>query len=164
MSENKDVVVRDYLSEIREIFNSDKTIEEKRELLSDYHESDIADILDELEDDERQKLFDILGNETLGEVILYSEDLDEIVEELEPQRLADIIETLDADDAIDVLEELDEDDAKEVLEFIEDEEVKEDIIAIAKYDDDVIGSEMSNNFISISISDSIKSAMKKVIK
>ena len=164
MSENKDVVVRDYLSEIREIFNSDKTIEEKRELLSDYHESDIADILDELEDDERQKLYDILGNETLGEVILYSEDLDEIVEELEPQRLADIIETLDADDAIDVLEELNEDDAKEVLEFIEDEEVKEDIIAIAKYDDDVIGSEMSNNFISISITDSIKSAMKKVIK
>ena len=133
-SENKEVVVRNYLDEIREIFNSDKTNEEKRELLADYHESDIADILDELEEDERKKLYEILGDETLGEVILYSEDLDEIVEELEPQRLADIIETLDADDAIDVLEELTEEDAKEVLEFIEDEEVVEDIIAISKYD------------------------------
>lgn len=163
-SENKEVVVRNYLDEIREIFNSDKTNEEKRELLADYHESDIADILDELEEDERKKLYEILGDETLGEVILYSEDLDEIVEELEPQRLADIIETLDADDAIDVLEELTEEDAKEVLEFIEDEEVVEDIIAISKYDEDVIGSEMSNNFISISINDSVKTAMKKVIK
>ena len=52
---------------------------------------------------------------------------------------------------------------EEVVNLIEDEEVKEDIIAIMQYDEDVIGSEMSNNFIAISINDSIKSAMKKVI-
>lgn len=161
---NNNVNNRNYLEEILAIFNSDISIEEKRKLLSEYHESDIADILDKLDEDNRKILYEILGVETLGEVILYSEDLEEIVEEIEPKMLADIIETLDSDDAIDVLDELDEDIRQEVVEYITDDEVKEDILILSQYDEDVVGSEMTNNYITISIKDTIKSAMKKVIK
>lgn len=164
VTEEKELISRDYLKEIIDILTSDKSDEEKKEMLLQYHESDIADVLDELKDDERAELYKILGTEAFGEVILYSDDIEEIVEEIKPEVLADILETMDADDALDVLEELDEDLYKEVVGLIEDEEVKEDIKILSQYSDDVIGSEMTNNFITISVNDSVKSAMKKVIK
>ena len=86
-----------------------------------------------------------------------------MVEDIEPEVLADIIETMDVDDAMDVLEELDEEAKKEVFELIEDEEIIEDIIMLSKYSEEVIGSEMTNNYIVIKTTDTVKTAMKKVI-
>lgn len=160
---NKEILKRDYFDDIMEILSSNKSNQEKRQLLLQYHENDIAEVLDKLENDQRIELYKILDSETLGEVILYSDDLEEIVQKIEPDVLADIIESMDADDAIDVLEELDEEARKEVVELIEDKEVIEDIKVIAKYDDNVIGSEMTNNYIVIENNDSVKTAMKKVI-
>lgn len=159
----KELLKRDYLNDILEIIKSDKSDLEKKELLSQYHESDIADVLENLNEDERKYLYALLDTEVLGEVILYSDDIENVVEDIEPELLADIIESMDADDAIDVLEELDEEVREEVVGLIEDEEVKEDIITLSQYDEDVIGSEMSNNFIVICNNDTVKSAMKKVI-
>ena len=156
-------VKREYLKEITEILSSERTLKEKRELLLQYHESDIAEVLDELNEEERKEFYSILDAESLGEVLLYSEDIEELVETIEPEILAEIIETMDADDAIDVLEELDEEAREEVVSLIEDEEVLEDIITLSKYSDDVIGSEMTNNYIVIKTTDTVKSAMKKVI-
>ena len=156
-------VKREYLKEITEILSSERTLKEKRELLLQYHESDIAEVLDELNEEERKEFYSILDTESLGEVLLYSEDIEEIVETIEPEILAEIIETMDADDAIDVLEELDEEAREEVVSLIEDEEVLEDIITLSKYSDEVIGSEMTNNYIVIKNTDTVKSAMKKVI-
>lgn len=160
---DKELLKRDYLIEITEILSSEHSLEEKRELLLQYHESDIADVLDDLEEDKRKELYNILDTESLGEVLLYSEDIEEIVETIEPEILAEIIETMDADDAIDVLEELDEEAREEIVSLIEDEEVLEDIITLSKYTDEVIGSEMTNNYIVIKTTDTVKSAMKKVI-
>jgi magnesium transporter len=55
---------------------------------------------------------------------------------------------MDVDDAIDVLEELDEENRKEIVNLMEPE-AKEDIQDIIKYDDDEIGSKMTNNYVSI---------------
>lgn len=161
--ENKELFKRDYLTEILEIIKSNKSDLEKKELLLQYHESDIAEVLDNLDDEDRKILYHLLDTEVLGEVILYSDDIEDVVEDIEPEVLADIIESMDSDDAIDVLEELDEEVREEVVGLIEDEEVIEDIITLSKYPEDVIGSEMSNNYITIKNNDTVKSAMKKVI-
>ena len=152
----------DILKELEEILKSNLSDEEKKEKLLQYHESDIAELTDDMDPEERQEVFHILGDESAGEVLLHSDDIGEVVENIEPEKLADIIETMDADDAIDVLEELDEDQRKEVVELIEPE-VREDIKAITKYDDDMIGSKMTNNFVVIKSSDNVKTAMKSVI-
>lgn len=153
---------RDYLNELLGILNSNISNEEKKDQILQYHESDIADLLDELEDDKRELLYQILGTENLAEVMVYSEDINEIIDDFEPEEAADLIETLDVDDAIDVLEELDEESRNKIIDFL-DKDVIEDIEAIIKYDDDMIGSKMTNNFITVCNTDSIKSAMKKVI-
>lgn len=165
MTENndKEILKRDYLKEIAEILSSEHTLEEKRGLLLQYHESDIAEVLDALDEESRKELYNILDTESLGEVLLYSEDIEELASDIEPEMLAEIIETMDVDDAIDVLEELNEESREEIVSLIEDEEVLEDIITVSKYSDEVIGSEMTNNYIVIKNSDTVKTAMKKVI-
>ena len=42
MEKNKDIMKRDYLAEITEILISDKSNASKKELLTQYHESDIS--------------------------------------------------------------------------------------------------------------------------
>lgn len=154
--------MRDYIEELRSILASPISNEEKKDLILQYHENDIAQMYDELDDIQREELYQILGKESIAEVILYADDVGEIVENMAPEVAADIIETMDADDAIDILEELDEDSRNEIIEHL-DEDALEDINLIVKYDDDVIGSKMTNNYITIENYDTIKSAMKKVI-
>jgi len=155
--------VRDFVQEIKDIIDS-KTLteDEKREKLLQYHESDIADLIDDMDEAERQEIFKILGDELAGDVLLHTEDIGDVLEDLNPEKAADIIEQMDADDAIDVLEELDEDTKQEIVSLM-DKEAVEDIKDITKYDDSMIGSEMTNNYITISEDDSIKAAMKKVV-
>ena len=158
-----DKIQDNYSLEIVKILDSELSKDEKKNLLLQYHESDIAEILDILSDEERKVIYEILGDEYFGEVLLYTDDIEEIVDDLEPEVIADIIETMDADDAVDVLDELDKQKRQEVVDLIEDEEVKEDIKTISSYDEDVIGRQMTNNYITITTKDTVKSAMKKVI-
>ena len=153
---------RDYLEDIREILNSTKTDEEKKNEILQYHESDIADLLPNLTDEETEKLYRILGNENIAEVWTHADDIEDVIENINPELVADIIENMDADDAIDVLDELDDDKRDEIVNLLEPE-AKEDITAITKYEDDQIGSMMTNNYISILNTNSVKEAMKRVI-
>ena len=153
---------KNYLDELLKILNSSLPNEEKKTKILQYHESDIAELLDALEESDREKLYDILGTDNIGEVIIYSDDVNEILEDFEPEEIVDIIETLDASDAIDVLEELDEDARNEIVSLL-NQDIVEDINAITKYSDDEIGSKMTNNYITILNVDSVKTAMKKVI-
>ncbi|MCR5350248.1 MAG: magnesium transporter [Acholeplasmatales bacterium] len=153
----------EYLEELKSILKEDISNEEKKNKILQYHESDIADLLDDLDSDERQELYKILGVENIADVWSHAEDIEEVVNDLGNQKIADIIEAMDADDAVDVLEELDEDKQEEIISLL-DPEVKEDIIQIRSYEDDEIGSKMTNNYISILNTNSVKEAMKRLIQ
>lgn len=156
------IAKRDYLQEIKEIIlNQDPSTQ--KELLEDYHESDIADVVELLETEERLKLYEILGDERTALVFSYLENVDEIVSEMEYDDVADIIEQMDADDAVDILEELDEEDKDKIIELL-DEEIVEDINLIQSYDDEQIGSKMTTNFISIPYGSDVKQAMKYLVE
>ena len=126
---------RNFIEELRAILTSPITDEEKKSQLLQYHHSDIADLLDELDEELVDQLFAILGEEEAAETLLYSEDIGEIIEDLEPEQVADLIEEMDVDDAIDVLEELDEEQRDEIISLI-DEEFAEEIEQIFSYDED----------------------------
>lgn len=153
---------RDYVEELKFIISSTASEEVKKTEILQYHESDIADALEELSKDERLELYRILGDDIVSEIFAYLEDVEDYIEELSSQEAADIIELMDADDAIDILEELDEDDREEIVSLMEPE-VVEDIELIKQYEDIEIGSKMTNNFILISKTYRVKEAMKKVI-
>lgn len=154
----------DFIQEILEIIRSNLPNEQIKEKLLEYHDSDIADVLDYLDEDERLRVARILGVEEVSEVITYMEEADELLDQISDEKVADIIENLDADDAVDLLQEMEEEDQEKILDLIEDKEVREDIELILSFDEDEIGSLMTTNYITILETDSVTLAMKKLIE
>ena len=167
MEEQKEVLTQereyDYGEQILGIIRGGFSDAEIKEQLSEYHENDIASVFEELEDDEREHLHDILDTEHLSEIVTYLDDAGEYLAALDVDEAADIIEQMDADDAVEALEDLDEETRSEILEHIEDAEIKEDIALIDSYEDDEFGSRMSTNFIAVKRNQTIKQTMKTLV-
>ncbi|MDE6621779.1 MAG: magnesium transporter [Lachnospiraceae bacterium] len=160
--ENEGLNAPDYMKELVGLIRSGENRDRIAQELTNYHDNDISNALDELNAQERKILYHILGDERVSEIFAYLDDPGKYLGELELERAADIIENMDADDAVDVLEEIDEETRKQLIELI-DEESKEDIKLICSYEDDEIGSKMTTNFIEIGRSLTIKQAMRSLI-
>ncbi len=152
----------DYSEEILEIINGKYSSSEMREKLSLYHDNDIAEVIPELTLEARKKLYRILGVDWISDVFAYLEDAHEYLLELGNEKAADVIESMDADDAVEILDDLSEESKSQLLPLIEPEAQK-DIELIVSYDDDMIGSRMTTNFISIKNTYTVKQAMRSVI-
>ena len=152
----------DYEQELTHILRSNATDEEIREKFEDYHENDIAAILEDLTPEERKKLYRILGNDLTSEIFTYVEDVGKYIEELDAEKAADIIESMDADDAVDILDELEEDKSDEIFQLM-NEDARQDVTLIHSYDEDEIGSRMTTNFIEIRRGSTVRQAMKELV-
>lgn len=152
----------DYVKELVEIINREEKDAVLAEELSAYHENDIAEAFELLDEKGRRKLYRVLDTEWMSEVFAYLDDVGTYLEELEADAAADIIENMDADDAVDVLQEVD-DTVREKLVSLMNDEATEDIQLICSYDEDQIGSMMTTNFIEISSTLTIKQAMRQLI-
>ncbi|MBQ9481067.1 MAG: magnesium transporter [Clostridia bacterium] len=153
---------RDYEEELLGIIQSDLSPEEIREKLADYHDNDIASVFGLLTEADRRKLYRVLSDDEISDIFSYLDNVEDYIAELDAEKAADIIENMDADDAVDVLDELEDDTRREIIDLMDDEAV-EDIQMITSYDDDMVGSRMTTNFIVVSKSFSVKQAMKSVI-
>lgn len=160
---NLNVTERDYAKELLELIRSDLPPEELKDKLDNYHESDVAEVIPELTQEERLKLYKLLGYEAVSDIFAHLDDVEDYVEELSNEEVADIIEEMDADDAMDVLEELDKDKRQEIIELL-DEETASDIKLLDTFDEDIIGSRMTTNFITIEHDYTVKQAMRSVIE
>ena len=136
------------IQEILNLIRSDLSKSKLRKALDHYHESDIADAVAFLSKEERQKLYEILGDKATSDIFAHLDDVEDYIEELDDDKAADILQEMDADDAIDVLQELDLDDRKQIVSKMEDE-AKQDIKLIASYEEDEIGSKMTTNYIAM---------------
>ena len=154
---------RDYEQEIIELLQSGLPDSEISEKLSDYHDNDIAGAIEELDEDQRNHIFDIIGEERAAEILAYVEDSHEILAEMPAEEAAKFLENMDTDDAIDILENMDEETAENLVELME-AEAGEDIRLIQSYDEEEIGSRMTTNFVVIRNDLNIRSAMKELIK
>ena len=101
---------------------------------------DIAEWLDLLSVDDRQRIVSALDHDAAGTVLTDTTALirAELVEEIAPERLARIAEALPADEAADLIGELEEPDSEQVLHHIstEDEEVLRHLLT---YPEDTAG-------------------------
>ncbi len=152
----------DYEEELISIIQSDESPEVIRERLDDYHDNDIATVLQTLTKEDRLKAYRILGLERVSELFTYYDEVAQYIDELDVEIAADILETMDADEAVDILEELDEEKRAQLTRRI-DKSSMEDIAMIQSYDEDEIGSRMSTNFIVIRTGLSIKQAMRELV-
>lgn len=153
----------DYTEELIALLRDRRPIAELRQEMEDYHDGDLADLLEQLGSADRRRLYRILGLDRMSDVFAYLEDVGQYIEELDAELAADVIEGMDADDAVDVLDELDEEKRRELLELM-DPDAAEDIHMIDSYDDDFIGSRMTTNYVAIARQYTIKEAMKSLVR
>jgi len=116
--------------------------------LSELHPADIAEIMAELDAQEREALFRKLDVETAAETL---EEADaklqrELIGAIEPEHAADIVEEMSPDDAADLLKDLPEEHASEILEEMEDDEAQ-DVRELLSYDPDTAGGLMTTDFV-----------------
>ncbi len=159
----KKVEEADHLTQLKQ------NIELKREfaiidLFSKLHAADIADLIDNLKEEEKVRLFSLLEIEKASDVILELSDIskEQIIEDLSDQKLTEIIDEMDSDDAADLIAELDEDQAKKVLDGIEPEE-SEEVKELLKYDEDTAGGIMQSELISIREDATVMDAVKTIV-
>ncbi|WP_020178850.1 magnesium transporter [Methylopila sp. M107] len=91
--------------------------ERVRELAGDLHESDLGDLIETLEHDDRPKLVEMLGKDFDFAALT---EIDETVrvqllEELAPETVAEGVRELESDDAVYILEDLDQVDRDKIL-------------------------------------------------
>ncbi len=153
---------QDYVAELQGIVSSNLSDKEKREQILQYHDRDIAQLFARCDKSNRLRLFEILGEKCIARILTYIDDLDDLMEELNLTSIAQLLEYMSADCANQVLDQLEEDKQLDVLSLLS-KPVKESIRRIREYDKDCIGSRMTNNYITILNTDTIKIATKKVL-
>ncbi len=134
------------------------------DLFSRLHPADIADLIDNLDDQEKLHLFSLLDVDKASDVILELSDLsrEQIIEDLSDKQLTEIIDEMDSDDAADFIAELTEDQAKTVLEGIEPEE-SDEVKELLKYEDDTAGGIMQSELVSVKAEAMINDAFQAVV-
>ena len=154
---------KDYVTELVQIIRCTKEESVLRDKLSDYHEKDIAEAVTKLTADERKHLYGVLGVQKVAEIFSYLDDAEAYLDELPIERVAKVMSYMDADDAMDVLDDLQEAKKQEIVRRL-DEDAREDVRRLLSYDEDEIGSCMTNNFICIPDNLTIREAMSALIR
>ena len=151
--------MEDILNQIQEdIINLNG--QELKERILDYHPYDVAKVLEELDDELRDKVLSLLEPSEAADIFEYLEEEDaaEVLSDLDSDTSSKIISNMELDDAVDIINELDEDVSKV------DEDIKQDILEAAKYDDTMAGSIMTDNFLAIDVNMNVGEAMKVLVK
>ena len=151
-----------YVEELLTLFRSNLGKEELLEKISDYHESDIADAMEQMTPEERKKLYPLLGEEYIAEILSYTEDAAEYLQEINLENAARVISEMDSDDAVDALEDMDDSTKHKIVGMLDQDAVK-DVKLLLSYEDVEIGSCMTTNFVVIHNDLTIRQAMRELV-
>jgi len=144
-------LTREYISELRKIIEvrNDQAAIEKLEQL---HPADIAEIYENISLEEATYLFLLLDPQKAADVLveLEEDDREKFLEALPSEVIASqFIGHMDSDDAADVIGDLTEDKKQEVLLHIDDVEQAGDIVDLLSYDEDSAGGLMAKELIRV---------------
>lgn len=151
-----------FLNEILTILRSGADSKTLNDRLSDYHDNDIAEAFEQLNENERKALYPVLGAERISEIFSYIEDPDEYLRELGIDGAAQVLSLMDSDDAVDAMDDLDLSTRKRLVDLMDDNS-SHDVKLIMSYSDDEIGSLMTTNYIVIKNTLNVRQAMQELI-
>ena len=123
-----------------------------KKLIEDLHVADIAEIINNLTDEEANYLYQLIDEEKSALVLMeLEEDLREhLLSNLSSKEIAkEVIENLESDDATDVILELPQKQKEEVLSLIEDDDHASDITDLLNYPENTAGGLMAKELIKV---------------
>lgn len=154
----------DYTAEILELIRGNDSPKVMQQKLEDYHENDISEVIEQLSDAERKKLFRVCSSEMLSAVMEHLEDdrAGAYLAEMDLKKAASVVAGLETDTAATVLHELEKEKREMIIELLEPD-TKMEIRLISSFDEDEIGSKMTTNCVVIKQDLDIKGAMNELI-
>jgi magnesium transporter len=132
-------------------------------LLSNQRSSDIAEVVELVDNEQRRTIFDAMDKPTSAEVLEKVDEAtrSELFELLKKEELKSIVSELDPDDAADILSELPEEERAELLESIPPAESAE-IQELMSYSEDSAGGIMDPFVISVPENATVAEAVNKI--
>lgn len=126
----------------------DGALERAIELLEDMHPADQADLIEHLDEEDRERLVRLLPAEQLGDVLEYLEEgvRTALVAELPADILAPALNQLDEDVAADIVQGLEPEQALVVVPLLEYRESVEELL---RYPEESAGGRMSAEFVAL---------------
>jgi magnesium transporter len=124
--------------------------ERVRRLVEPLHYSDLADLIERLNSDQRKRVVAFIGPDLDPDAISELDDAvrEEVIQRLSPEQIAEVLSELETDDAVAVIEDLDQETQNEVLAQVEPEE-RADIQLNLTFPDDSAGRMMQPDPVSI---------------
>lgn len=112
--------------------------------LADLKPADVANAINDLDDERRTEVIEAMDDETLAEVLeeLPEEDQVEILGHLDVERAADVLEEMSPDDAADLIADLPAETAQRLLDLMEPDDA-EDVRRLLSYDEQTAGGMMT---------------------
>lgn len=142
-------LTKDYIENLKKVIE-DKDDAQAIAIIQDLYPADIAELYQELDLHEAIYLYLLMDGEKAADVLmeLEEEDRHKLLKELPTEVIAkQFVDNMETDDAVDLMRELDEDVQDEILSHIEDVEQAGDIVNLLKYDEDTAGGLMGTEMI-----------------
>lgn len=154
----------DFLEKIKQIIEAHDDVAARREL-GEMHPADIAELYQDLDLAQAEYLYRLLDGDKAADVLmeLDEDDRRKLLSDMEPEDIARLyIDHLDTDDAVDLIQDLDKEDREEVLSHIDDVEQAGDIIDLLKYDEDTAGGLMGTEMLVVNENWSMPECIKQL--
>ena len=154
----------EYIKNIEHIVEMHDDVAAKK-ILEDLHPADIAELYQDLNLEQAEYLYRLLDGDKAAEVLmeLDEDDRKKLLHDMEPEEIARLyVDHLDTDDAVDLIQDLDEEDRDEVLSHIDDVEQAGDIIDLLKYDEDTAGGLMGTEMLVVNENWSMPECIKQL--
>lgn len=133
------------------------------EALEPIHAADIADLLEELEEDEHiDAVVGLLDLEETADVIheVRGEHKEELLEAIPDERLAEVLGEMEPDEAAAALDLIDEQRARAVLQQVEHGQAS-NIRALRGFEPETAGRVMTTEYLAVSAGDTVEEALAK---
>lgn len=133
-------------------------------LLGEVHYADVAEIINELKQEEATYLIKLLDSDKTSDVLTeLDEDVREaILNNLSAKEIAGELEALDTDDAADIIAELPNDIVEQVISEIEDREHARDIVDLLRYDENSAGGLMAKELVKVNENWTVLTCVKEM--
>ncbi len=136
------------------------------ETFADAHAADVVEFVEKLTHREAQYLLKTFSEENRADILieLDEDEREQILASFTSREIAELIDNVDSDDAADVLNELSDSKKEEVISLLEDAEQASDIVDLLNYQEGTAGSLMAKELIKVNLSWNVTHAIREMRK